>query len=137
MSGKEPANFSTNHAYLHHIKFFDALIFQVNQKTWRRLMGQKLGIWIHFFYKYNFLLLSITDFINSTIYNVIWWFAGTNDSSTKHYFFFYNFLQNSLQKVFLFIYLFIYLFFQIRVKISKWFLVLILAIKYWPTKMVK
>ena len=40
---------------------------------------------------------------NPTIYNIIRWFPGTNDSSTKHLMFqvlfiFHNFLQNSLQK---------------------------------------
>ena len=41
-------------------------------------------------------------FKNPAIYNIICWFAGTNDSSTKRLmfqvlFFFHNFLQNSLQ----------------------------------------
>ena len=48
---------------------------------------------------------------NPTIYNIIRWFPGTNDSSTKHLMFqvlfiFHNFLQNSLQKSFQFNFLF-------------------------------
>ena len=42
---------------------------------------------------------------NPTIFNIIYWVAGTKDSSTKRLmfqvlFFFHNFLQNSLQKSF-------------------------------------
>ena len=48
---------------------------------------------------------------NPTIFNIIRWVAGTNDSSTKRLMFqvllfFHNFLQNSLQISFQFIFLF-------------------------------
>ena len=49
---------------------------------------------------------------NPTIFNIIRWVNGTNDSLTKRlmfqvlYFFFHNFLQNSLQKSFQFIFYF-------------------------------
>ena len=51
---------------------------------------------------------------NQSIFNIIRWVDGPNDSSTKHLilmfqvlFFFQNFLQNSLQKLFQFIFLFL------------------------------
>ena len=61
------------------------------------------------------------QYINPTIFNIIRWVAGTNDSSTKSLmfqvlFFFYNFLQKSLQKSFQFIFLFFYNFSKIKVK---------------------
>ena len=48
---------------------------------------------------------------NLTIFNIICWVGGTNDSSTKRLMFqvllfFHNFLQNSFQKSFQFIFLF-------------------------------
>ena len=61
---------------------------------------------------------------NPTIYNVIRWFAETNDSSTKRLmfqvlFFFHNFLQNSLKKSFQFIFLFFFKFTKIKKKSFK------------------
>ena len=59
--------------------------------------------------------------LKSTIFNIIRWVAGTNDSSTKCLmfqvlFFFHNFLQNSLQKSFQFIFLFFYKFTKTKIK---------------------
>ena len=62
---------------------------------------------------------SIVFHWNLTIFNIICWVAGTNDSSSKCLmfqvlFFFHNFFQNSLQKSFQFIF---YKFTKIKIKI--------------------
>ena len=65
---------------------------------------------ILFFHSYSHSDLGNVTFKNLTIYNLIHWFAWTNDSSTNRLtfqllFFFLNNLQNSLQKSLQFIFL--------------------------------
>ena len=62
--------------------------------------------------------------INPTIFNIIRWFAGTYDSSTKCLMFqsfsFHNFLQDSLQKLLEFIFLICFIDLQNRNKEFEW-----------------
>ena len=52
--------------------------------------------------------------VNLQYNTLVFWAGVTNDSLTKHYFFFYKILQNSLQKPFQFIYQFFF------IKLQRW-----------------
>ena len=100
-----------------HLPFLWSLLFHESNQVEGGLLGLK-----HYpsFYK---LYSKMENWIiwNPTIFNIIRWVAGTNDSLTKRLmfqvlFFFHNFLQNSLQKSFQFIYfIFIYNFTKIKI----------------------